>query len=166
MTRFIRFASFVLALALPASALAVSGDTQPPASGLRFRTAGGSVDLLSGVALNAAAATRTITVPTGLKFGKLRVGVAYTYSAATTVTATMTCSMDGTTYYRLMSRSCTLGACDDYKLTDTYTTSAASQDYMLEYDVRGCNSVKVLFGGAGAGAGDLITVQATAIVGG
>ena len=130
---------------------------------------------LTGVALNAAAATRTITanltqhgtIVSGSRplYSKMTVTVAYTYSAATTVTAQFSCSMDGTTYGRRTSTSTSAGASTIYAETGTYTTGAASIDLNLEYDVRGCKSVKVVLGGAGAGAGDLVTATWVAVAG-
>ena len=128
---------------------------------------------LSAVALNAAAATRTMTATlthdstaTGRPvYSKLLATVAYTYSAATTVTAQFSCSLDGTTYGRRTSTSTAAGATTISAETGTYTTNAADATLNLEYDVRGCKAVQVLFGGADAGASDLITVTWTAVAG-
>lgn len=127
---------------------------------------------LSGVALNASAGTRTLTASFDYKAGvpapftKWRVSVFYTYSAATTVTAVFSCAQDGTNYASLTSRSIAAGASTVSIVTDTYTTSGASADLMLEYDIQGCAKAKIVFGGASAGAGDLITVDWVAVVGG
>ena len=131
---------------------------------------------LTAVALNAAAATRTITVnltdketatTTGANavYSKLLVTVDYTYSEATTVTAQLTCALDGSTYGRRTSNSTASGATTIYAETGTYTTGAASITLNLEYGVKGCKSVKVLFGGASAAAGDIVTVNYTPIAG-
>lgn len=131
-------------------------------------------DGLSGVALNAAAATRTLTLTlyTGTKaqpeFAKVRLGIFYTYSAATTVTVLFSCSMDGTNYAQVMARNVSGTTATLSKLTDSWTTGGASAtDPGLgpEFDVRGCLKAKFLFGGAGAGSGDLVTVDAAMIAG-
>lgn len=130
---------------------------------------------LSGVALNAAEATRTVSVDTFRSiqgqgsvaaYSKLRLGIAYTYSAATTVTSAMTCSYDGgTTYYKRQSRSCSSGTCNTFDLTDSNAISAASETFELEYDIRGCTHVKFVLGGASADGSDLVTTQTVLIVG-
>jgi uncharacterized protein with beta-barrel porin domain len=129
-------------------------------------------NVLEGVALNATAATRTLTVQVSdvrktAKDGyrKLIVVVKHTYSAATTLTATPTCSMDGgTTYASETSTSISAGAGTVSVYSDTYTTGAANSVLRLVYDVSGCTNYKVLFGGASGGAGDLINVQAALMV--
>lgn len=127
---------------------------------------------LSGVALNAAAALRTVTASFDIKPGtpapytKWRVSVFFTYGAATTLTSVFSCSQDGTNYASLTSRSISAGASTVSIVTDTYTTGGASADIMLEYDIQGCRKAKVVLGGASAGASDLVTVDWTAIVGG
>jgi hypothetical protein len=130
-------------------------------------------DLLAAVALNASAATRTITVPvaqarlsTGDGYSRLIVGVDFTYAAATTVTLTPTCSLDGgTTYFSVTSTAITAGAGAVSLYVDTYTTSAASAKFSVGYDVGACTHFKIVFGGASAGAGDLVDIQAALTVG-
>lgn len=131
---------------------------------------------LDDVALNAAAATRTVTanltqdstIGAGSRalYSKLIVVVNFTYAAATTVTAQFSCSLDGTVYGRRTSTSTSAGASTIYAETGTYTTGAASIILTLEYDVRGCKSAKVLLGGASAGASDLVDATWTAVAGG
>lgn len=151
---------------LAAPTLAMAAPVAPSADAVQADNA------LSGVALNATAATRTLTASfdwqkTNLApYTKWRVSVFYTYSAATTVTAVFSCSQDGTNYASLTSRSISAGASTVSIVTDTYTTSAASADIMLEYDIQGCRKGKIVFGGASAGSGDLVTVDWVAVVGG
>jgi hypothetical protein len=126
---------------------------------------------LSGVALNASAATRTVQATFGSPtspspFTKWRVSVFFTYNAASTVTAVFSCSVDGTNYASLTSRSITAGASTVSIVTDTYTTGGASANIMLEYDIQGCRAAKVVLGGASAGASDFVTVDWSAVVGG
>lgn len=154
---------FVAAMSFGVPAMAAVAD-ELRQSDFRNGASTNARNILEGVALNATAADRTITVPTE-GFSKLRVLVFYTYSAATTVTAQVTCSYDGTTYARVTSRAVSSGTATLSLVADEYTTSAADADFMIEYDVRGCKTVKVLFGGASAGAGDLVDVQAIATAG-
>lgn len=157
--------SVLAAVAVLAAPLAAIASDNP----LTHRIGSGQ---LSGVALNAAAASRTVTIyladlPSGRNsrgWGKLLFGVQYTYSAASAVTAQFTCSYDGTTYYRRTTRSCSSGTCTLYEQTDSNPVSA-SQDFEIEYDVRGCAAVKILLAGTGAGAGDLVTTQAVIVAG-
>ena len=130
-------------------------------------------NVLEAVALNAAAATRTYTVSAGALtdapsdgFAKLVVVIDYTYSAATTVTVTPTCSLDGgSTYASETSTSIAAGAGTVSVYSDTYTTGGANAVLRLVYDVSGCTHYKLVFGGASAGAGDLVDVQAALVVG-
>lgn len=123
--------------------------------------------VLGGVALNASAATRTATV-TGLgkKYSRLIWQVDYTYSAATTVTLTCSGSTNEAASYGVKtSTSVSAGAGTVSAYVDTYTTGGASNNLLIEYDVAGLDAFKCVFGGASAGAGDLVTVYATAVVG-
>lgn len=157
------YLSAVIILLLPAAATAAT----PPTTSHRIGSG-----MLSGVALNATASTRTVTInlgdlPAGRDgegWGKLRFGIQHTNSAATTVTAQFTCSYDGTTYYRRTTRSCASGTCSVYEQTDSNAVSG-DQDFELEYDIRGCAKIQILLGGASAGASDLVTTEAVVIVG-
>jgi hypothetical protein len=99
-------------------------------------------------------------------FEKLVVVIDYTYSAATTVTVTPTCSVDGgSTYASETSTAISAGAGTVSVYSDTYTTGAANAVLRLVYDVSGCTNYKLVFDGASAGAGDLVDVQASLVVG-
>jgi len=121
-------------------------------------------NLLEGVALNAAAGTRTITLATQARWAKLRVYTFFTHNAATTVTSAFSCSLDGSSYARLTARNIDGATATVNLLTDSIAV-AANTDYMLEYDTRGCESVRVVFGGASAGASDTVNIQAVSISG-
>jgi hypothetical protein len=123
-----------------------------------------SAEMLSAVALNAAAGTRTATITIAKNWAKLRFALQFTHNAATTVTSQFTCSYDGTTYYRRVTRECASGTCTVYEQSDSLAVTG-DVDFELEYDVRGCEKVKLLLGGASAGASDLVTTQAVAITG-
>jgi len=123
------------------------------------------LNILEAVALNAAEATRTITIVPRRDWAKLRVWVFYTYSAATTVTTAMSCSLDTSQFGTPQTRAVTAGASTLSDLVDTKTTSAADQDYFFDFDVRGCRTVKLVFGGASADGSDLVNVQVAAITG-
>ncbi len=156
--------TIVLALALVAPASAM-GAYNTPTNALPF-TNSASVNvynMLEGVALNAAAGTRTMTLKLQKAWRKVKVNVFYTYSAATAVTVTMSCSIDGTNYGTVQSRSISAGSSTVSDVVDSKTSGAASQSYQLEYDVEGCENAKWVFGGTSAGGGDLVSVQAVAI---
>lgn len=125
----------------------------------------GSKLWLDGIALNAAAADdRTIEVELGGIWAKLEVDVYFTRSTATDVTAVFTCSKDGTRYTRKTSSATALGVRTFYLRTGVFPT-VVSVDFTLEYDVRACQSIKIVFGGTASGAGDLVDVEVTAEVG-
>lgn len=161
----------IAALLIPSAALAYA-----PQSKVQWLTKDSSTNdynLLEAVALNATAATRTITVPisqvqsrAGEGFEKLVVGVEFTYAAASTVVLTPTCSMDGgSTYFSETSTAIAAGAGTVSLYTDTYTTGGASASFRLVYDVSSCTHYKIVFSGASAGATDLVDVQAALVVG-
>lgn len=154
-----------LALLLPVNALA--GARAPVTEVLRFTNSASTnkYNMLEGVALNAAAGTRTITLATSRRWPTLKVNVFYTYSAAGTVTMVTSCSIDGTNYATVQSGSIAAGVRTLSDLTDTKTTGAASHNFQVQVGVKGCESVQLLLGGAGAGAGDLVDVQVAAITG-
>lgn len=163
----------VLASFAMASAGLAASPPNTAANHYRLMGSSNTFNLLEGVALNTSAGTRTITLDLADAakankvegFGKIRVAVFFTYAAATTVTAQFTCSLDGTNYGRTTSRSTSAGASTVSLQSDTYTTGAANANLILEYDVRGCRKAQVLFGGASAGASDLVNVQAVAVAG-
>lgn len=152
---------FILAFALLALPSVGFAAAKAPTTFVRPIT---STEMLSAVPLNASAATRTITLTTQKNWAKLRVRVAYTYSAATSVTLTPTCSLDGTNYTAPVTRVCTAGSCEAAPHTDI-ENGTANFDLMWDYDVRGCANFKIVFSGGSPGAGDLITTQASVIVG-
>jgi len=124
-------------------------------------------NILEGVALNATEATRTVTVELAGRYSHARVGVSFTWAAASTVVLTPYCSQDnGTSYLPVTARSVTAGAGAISPLVDTYTTSGASADFSIEYGVSGCTHFRIVFSGASGGASDLIGVQLSATVGG
>ncbi len=128
-------------------------------------------NVLSGVALNASAGTRTITAnlyagnAPRAEYSKARLIIAYTWAAASTVTIAFSCSADGTNYGPVMARNISSGTATISVLTDSYTTGGASATLGPEYDVRGCLKGKWVLGGAGAGASDLVTVDLSLVAG-
>jgi hypothetical protein len=117
--------------------------------------------ILSAVALNGAAGTRTATLTLDKRFTRCTVVDDYTYSAATSVTITPTVSIDGgTTYGNITSESISSGAAEQssYVVTETGTASWTQRH---SYDVEGCDKLKLVYAGGGTpGAGDLITAKA------
>lgn len=126
--------------------------------------ASGSFKLLDGVALNAAAATRTIEVTTGRNFAKLVLFTDFNRSAATTVTIEPYCSPDGTLYFRLQSRAVASGTGTLSDYTDSNAVSG-NEDFYTEYDARSCEKMKFIYAGASADGSDLVTVYGTGVVG-
>jgi hypothetical protein len=124
--------------------------------------------VLSGVALNAAAASRTIEVQARRRYAKIRVLVDYTDNASTDVTATPSCALDST-YGSYTSRSVATGTSTVSPLVDYLCNDAAETcaDFtkVIEYDVAGCNLFKIVFAGTSGGASDLISVEYALIVG-
>ena len=164
MRRLVALAVFTLTLAVGGSAAAKLAD-KTDSKNWKSTTSTNEYNLLEGVALNAASASdRTITLNTKGFWAKLRVSVFFTYTAATTVDAVFTCAYDGVNYAQITSRSISGGTATVSKLTDSHPVSADS-DFQLEYDVKGCEFVKVLFSGTGAGGSDTVDVQATTIAG-
>lgn len=126
-------------------------------------------NLLEAVALNGAAATRTVTLSladlnhANRGFEKVVVVIDYTYGAATAVTVTPTLSIDGgTTYGSETSTSISSGTGTVSVYSDSYTTGAANALLRLSYDVAGCTHLKLVIAGTGANGSDLVDVQATA----
>ena len=151
-----------LCLAAPAAAK-VADNTQY----LRFRNAAStnSLNMLEGVALNATEATRTLTLQVNQRWAKVRVAIFFTHSAATTVTATPKCSTEaGGTYANYQTRSCSSGTCSTFDMVDSNAV-AGDEDFILEYDVRGCWEFDLVLSGASAGGSDLVDVQAVAVTG-
>jgi len=150
----------------------IAGSTKAQTTILVHSDGAGDHNILSAVALNAAVGLRTITLvlgamPAGGKgtgYDKTRVLIFATQDAYSAVTGIMSCSLDGTNFASLVSRKITDGASEVDVVTDTITTGADA-DFMLEFDTRGCASVKVIVGGTGAGASDLVDVQAVSIGG-
>ena len=159
-----KYIAFAIALLAPCYALATGApktDTTVyvnPASTNRY-------NLLEGVALNAAEATRTATVHLRRRWPSIKVNVFYTYGSATDVTATLKCSIDGTNYAVIQSRAISAGVATLSDLVDTKTTSAASHDMQIMYGVAGCERAQVVFAGTGAGGSDTVNVQVIAVAG-
>ncbi len=157
--------------ATPAGAWDIESDPSPfirlrdtNGGGYQNGSSANKANILEGVALNAATALRTITLNTeGLS--RIKVLVFATRAAYDSITAAFSCSRDGDNYAPITSRAISAGDSKVSVMVDTITTSV-SVNYLLEYDVVGCHSVQVLFGGASAGSSDLANVQAIGTVGG
>lgn len=123
-----------------------------------------NIKLLDGVALNASAATRTITVELGPDgdYRSLVVQVDFTHNAATTLVLTPTCSINGgASYASVLTGSVSSGTED----VDAHVVSmgvAGSVNNKYEFNVVGCDAFKIVFSGASGGASDLIDVYAKA----
>lgn len=150
----------LLVICLAASAQAQTYEPR----GSRFQylnSSTGSVNLLSGVALNASAGTRTITLLTG-GWKKVSIFVQFTYNAATDVRLTCSASGDaGTNYGPIQTSSIASGTATLSDLVDVKAVTA-SKKFVVEYDVTTYDRLQCVFSGTSAGGSDLITVQAIA----
>jgi hypothetical protein len=167
--------SFLTFLAFVGFAFGASAAQNAKDFHFTLSTSTNDYNLLENVALNAAEALRTVTLPLGRArpelapgYDLVRIKVALVQSAATTVVVTPSCSLDnGVTYAAFPAKACTGGACSLQAEVDTYTLSGGElgadfASFMQEYDVRGCSMLKLVFSGASGGANDLISVQAAA----
>jgi hypothetical protein len=158
----VRTLAFVIVTALGGAAYAADA---PTTQHHVFRTSTGAQALLSGVAFNAAAASRTVALTTDNNWGFLRVQILFTWADATAISVTPSCSADGTNYASVTTRTCTSGACTVNTMVDSRAVTA-SQNYELEYDVRGCQKFKLIVAGTESVAGtDVFTLYATGIAG-
>lgn len=115
------------------------------------------LDLIQAAATNGAP---SVTIPLDAAWEKLRVLTFVTYAANVYVTVAVTCSLDNTNFAAVQSRSIAAGVATLSDLSDKKTLSAADQDFMTEYDVRGCMSVKITLGGDST---DVASLQAVAV---
>ena len=119
-------------------------------------------NLIEGAALNGAP---TATLDLKRRWQSIRVSVFLTArSSATTVTAALSCSVDGTNYAPIQARSISSGTATLDDFTDSKAV-AGVDEFQVSYGVGGCEKAQIVFGGAGAGAGDLVNVQVIAIAG-
>lgn len=127
---------------------------------VNFVSATGATELLDGVALNAAAASRTLTLDLKKQYSKLLVVVNLTRSAATDLSVTPSLSLDGVVYAQFVLNSAGT-------LTNYAPVKAVSGNDVIpfEFDVRGLESIKMVFAGTSGGGSDLIDVYVTGIAG-
>lgn len=100
----------------------------------------------------------SVTIPLDMAWEKLRVFIFTTYVANTYVTLASSCSRDGTNFAAVQTRACSAGTCTLSTLSDYKALGGADQDYMVELDVRGCQSVKLTLGGDNTDVADLQAV--------
>lgn len=119
--------------------------------------------ILTAVALNGAAGTRTAIITLNKRFARVTLVQSYTYSAATSVTLTPSKSIDGgTVYASYTSKAITAGAAAVSPYTEV-ATGTASWIYETTLDVEGVDAIKLVYSAGGSpGAGDLLTVRAVA----
>lgn len=98
----------------------------------------------------------------GANWSKVRVEVRYARAGAgiTAVTVTPYCKRAvNAQYARYVARDCSTTQCAVKLLTDSFTVASSSETFMLEYDVRGCQSFKVVTAATGSpDAGDAVSV--------
>lgn len=112
-------------------------------------------NIIEGEATNG---SPTVTIPLDRAWEKLRLFTFTTYVANTYVTIKVECSLDGTNYGVAQTRSIASGTATLSDLSDYKALAAADKDFMTEYDVRGCMTVKVTLGGDNTDVADLQAV--------
>jgi len=117
--------------------------------------------LLVAVPSNAAAALRTFTINTGT-FVKATIQIDYVWAAGTAVTVACSGSLNqGATYARITSTAVAAGTGTVTPYTDSRAVTA-SENFLLEYDVRTYDRLQCVVAVTGGAAGDTITVYASA----
>lgn len=127
-------------------------------------TSTNSRKLLSAVALNAAAGTRTVTL-TVSDWSQTVFQVDLTRDAATTLTMACTGSLNGGTSYgnvNSVAIAAGVGTLSTYTLTKTV---GASVKELMSMDTSAYDSIACVFGGAGATGSDLVDVYAISLSG-
>lgn len=118
---------------------------------------------LSAVALNAAAATRTVTLTLNQRYSRVLFTVNYTWAAGTTVTITPTCTDSASlTAGSILSGTLASGVSTDVAYSRSFAVTA-SANWQWNFGVAGQHQCAFVFSGAGVGASDLVTVSATAV---
>jgi len=118
--------------------------------------------LLNGVALNANAGSRTITVTPNQQYVRLILTVNFTYGAASTVTVTPKCTDNAlTTAGSITSASVSSGTSTDTVYTRSFATGSASANFQWSFSVLGAYQCTYLLGGASAGSSDTVVVTGT-----
>lgn len=106
----------------------------------------GKTNLIEDVGLDREEADRTILLNTA-DYNQLYLIIFYTYSTATEVLVTLSCSSDAVAFKPHTS--------------EKLDTEGRNQRYLLSYDVSGCKSTRVVFSGStDANSADVVTVQA------
>lgn len=139
--------------------------TRNTTSGVISTSGAGSVNLLDAVALNSAAASLTVIIPTGKKVSEVEVDLQITTDGGlTAVTATISCNKVGSVYATRTTESCASGTCTLYQKTWTYGPTTGDV-ISIQYDARTCENVKVIINDAGADAGDTVVLNAQGVTG-
>ncbi len=99
------------------------------------------------------------------QYTKIKITVAYTYSAATEVQVAWKCSTDkGVTYGTETSRDPNASTTiTSYQ--DTIAPGAANFTLNLDWGVKGCTDIQIVFTSTAGDGSDVITVTGTAIAG-
>lgn len=117
-------------------------------------------ELLLAVALNASAGLRTITLPVGGR-NQISIQVNLTRVAATTLTMACKASLDaGVTYADITDQIITAGVGTLTPHVWTRDVSGGSSNTVIDLSVGTYDFLQCVFGGASAGASDLVNVYA------
>lgn len=118
--------------------------------------------IITGVALNASAALRTVVFPLGGRWSKLDVTTNLTRVAATTLDIAMTTVVSGSAEALVQSGAVLAGTRTLTDLNDTKVVGA-SVVFKTEYDVRSADTLTLVWSGTSGGASDTIIVHACAV---
>lgn len=99
------------------------------------------------------------------QWSKARLSLFYTFGAATTVTVTFYCAIDGTHYAQITQRALTGTTSTVGAAVDTFS-DGANFSKMLEYDVRGCRKAKWDVVGTGSPTSSDVVTADLALVSG
>jgi hypothetical protein len=150
----------ILALTLLSSpALAVNTEAVGDVLRITQQASTNKYNLIEGLATNGSPA---VIIPLGAKYSKLRVATFVTFAANTYVTIKFECSIDGKTTGLAINqtRAIAAGVATLSDLSDKKTLGGASKSPMTEYDVGGCESVRLTLGGDNT---DVASLQAVAV---
>jgi hypothetical protein len=155
------FLAFLLATRGIDLAQARTGETAPLA------TVTGSALCIDDGTLDAASNTCTVTLADkGFAKGQLFIDFDYTDGSSISLTVTPWCSNDGgTTYFRYTSRAISAGAGTLSLFADTLATGDADIKFMVEYDVRACDSVQFVITDANGSSNESIDVDFVGVIG-
>lgn len=158
--------SLVLALMLCASTASAQSVTARQQK-YHFTTTGGNIKLLNQVALNAASASRTVTLQLGTSpwasgWVNVHWQIDATRAAYTTLTMVCLTSINGGVSYANMNSLAVVSGTGTLSTFTWSKTIASTTNEGVDMDVSLFDYIKCTFGGTSGGASDLVDVYAVA----